>query len=152
MNKQMRIDDILATGDTAFELLPPAEQLALLRDNSVNVEENARYDVPLAETEISERKDQYLDADKRLREIADEKKSANRQFKDRMGVVEEEKDLLWTEITTKARSERGDLYSIPDYDKGQMMRFNSEGVMVDTRPLKPKERQGYITMSQRKVV
>ena len=105
---------------------------------------NESYTKTLSEEEVTERRKQLANVSIEINDIEEEKKEVIAHFKERLAQpLSDKKDLL-SAIKHKSEYRKGNLYHMDDQEKGFMYIFDEEGICVDSRLLKPTERQGRI--------
>ena len=117
------------------------ERLALLRENADKIEQRDYYK-PLTPDEIAERKSELTENSIQLADIAERKKDAMDAFKEQQKPLVEKNKLLMQEVRFKQAKVSGELFHMANHESGMMETFDESGELIETRRLKPEERQG----------
>jgi hypothetical protein len=120
----------------------------LLEANCDAVEE-VGYTRQFTPEELNERKEDLADTSISISEIENEKKQANDDFKSRLKPLEERKTTLLTELKTKSEFVKEECYKFICHDERMVGYYNSEGELVDKRPIRPQEMQKTIFSQMR---
>jgi len=105
---------------------------------------NDSYTKTLSEEEVTERRKQLANVSIEINDIEEEKKEVITEFKERLAKPLSDKKELLSTIKHKSEYRTGNLYQLDDQENGFMYIFDEEGICVDSRLLKPTERQGRI--------
>lgn len=114
--------------------------------------EEANYTKKLTEEELGFAKSKLADVSIEMDQIADEKKEAMDDFKERLKKPTADRKELLQAIKFKSVNKQGILYLIEDIEEKMMYKFDEEGICVDARPLLATERQRVIKISDSKAV
>ena len=114
--------------------------------------EEANYTKTLTEEELGFAKSKLADVSIEMDQIADEKKEAMDEFKERLKRPTLERKELLNAIKYKSVNKQGILYMIDDVEAKLMYKFDEQGVCVDVRPLLATERQRVIKLNDSKAV
>lgn len=133
-----------------FADYPAQEREALLKDNADKIEEKG-YMKAFTPDEIMEKKDSLAKAVISISNIQQEKKDANDGFKTRLKPLEIEKSTLLEEIKNKAEYVEEDCYKFIDQEAGTVRYYNSNGELVESRPIRADEKQTTIFQLQKTV-
>lgn len=123
--------------------LTPPERLRLLQENAAKVEETM-YQKHLTNDELADRRESLADNCIKFNQLEDELKEIKDTFKGQMDPLKMLNKKLLTEIKTKQQTIDGLLYHIPDFEKGIMETYDSEGYFISSRRLRPEEKQGNV--------
>lgn len=121
----------------------PQERLRIMQENAAKVEEKT-YQKVLSPDELAARREDLADNCIKLNQFEDELKEVKDEFKLKMDPLKALNKTLLTEIKTKQSSIEGTLYHIPNHEGGMMETFDSEGLLVESRRLRPEEKQGNV--------
>ena len=121
--------------------LSEKERVTILQQNADSIEETT-YQKQLTEDEKLERKDVLLKNSIQLFDLEEEKKEAVKVFKDRIDPLKKENNQLLTELRTGQAKVDGTLYHMANHEDGMMEIYDSNGEIVESRRLRPNERQG----------
>ena len=119
------------------------ERKNMLSDNADSMEE-VGYMKPFSSDEMETMKDRLSKVVIDINDIEEEKKTANDEFKLRKKPLETEKQTLLENIKNKSEYVVEDCYKFIDHEEGMVGMYNSEGQLIESRPIRPDERQ--ITM------
>lgn len=120
------------------EINDPREREQFLRDNAEGVEDLG-YTKPIPSQALEDLKARLVDNNIQLRDVRADKRAANKEYNALIKQLEEEGD----EVTGKLKS-RSEYVTEPCYkfiEDGEAGYYNSEGVLVFSRPARPEERQ-----------
>lgn len=123
--------------------LTAKERLMIMQENSAKVEKTT-YQKPLSAEDLAARREDHADNCILLSYIEDEFKEVKDEFKDKMDPLKTKNKTLLTEIKTKQSTVDGTLYHLANHDEGMMETYDSEGFLVESRRLRPEEKQGNI--------
>jgi len=104
----------------------------------------------LSDNEITEKRKSLSDVSIDINDIEEEKKEIMDEFKLRLKEPMAEKKQLLNAIKHKAEERTGNLFHIDDQENGFMYIFDEEGICIDSRPLRPTERQTKIKLLNEK--
>jgi len=135
------MDKVLGQGYKGVEL----EQF--LRDNCEKREELG-YMKRFTPEEIAEMKDQLATVSIEINDIEEEKKEAMSAFKDQLKPLTEHKTNLLGHIKKKAEFVTEDCFKFSDHTESMVGFYNSEGILVEARPMRPDEFQATIKWLQ----
>ena len=105
---------------------------------------NETYTKILSEDELIDRREKLSDVCIDIDIVEVQKKELMDEFKERLKTPKETKAELLTAIRFKSESRTGNLYHIDDQENGFMYIFDEDAVCVESRPLKPTEKQAKI--------
>ncbi len=119
------------------------ERRSFLQSNCDAVEDLG-YVKPIPSQEIDELKDRLVENNIQLRDVRADKKAANKDFNDQIKQLEDN-----NEETTKKLKERSEYVTEPCYkfvddEAKETGYYNSEGVLVYSRPSRPEELQNNV--------
>lgn len=116
------------------------ERKSMLSDNADSMEE-VGYMKPFSPDEMETMKDRLSKVVIDINDIEEEKKAANDEFKLRKKPLETEKQTLLENIKNKSEYVVEDCYKFIDQEEGMVGMYNSEGQLIESRPIRPEERQ-----------
>lgn len=116
------------------------ERKAMLSDNADSMEE-VGYMKPFSPDEMETMKDRLSKVVIDINDIDEEKKAANDEFKLRKKPLETEKQSLLENIKNKSEYVVENCYKFIDHDEGMVGMYNGEGELIESRPIRPDERQ-----------
>jgi hypothetical protein len=119
------------------------ERLQALEEASYTIDEGPYY-VPLTPEGIALRKDIVVETNNQLADLESQKKDAIKEFKEAMKPIAELLENTLTEINTKQEERRGKRFSIADFESGDMNIYDATGTLIESRRLRPTEKQGLI--------
>lgn len=114
-----------------------------LQDNATKVEQTT-YQKTLSQEELDIKREELADTCILLNAIDDEFKDMKEMFKKRTTPLKDANKQRLTEIKTKQVSLDGLLYHIPNYEDSMMEIYDGKGELVESRRLRPEEKQGRI--------
>lgn len=116
------------------------QRRALLQANCEGVEERT-YSVPISQEERSNLLEDFLDLNKELKSIEDEKTSVMKDYKKKLDDVRSKQVELSQILESNATQQKGTVYKIVDREEGIVTYISAEGVEVTTRKITPEEKQ-----------
>lgn len=119
------------------------ERLILLQENASKVEQTT-YQKTLTPEELAARREDLADDCIKLNQFEDELKDVKDDYKLKMDPLKAANKIRLTEIKTKQSTTDGTLYHIANYPESIMETYDSEGLFVSSRRLRPEEKQGNI--------
>lgn len=120
-----------------------------LRDNCDSVE-MVGYTKPFTEEELTEFKEELAQSAIEIADLETEKKEVMDDFKSKLKPLQESSRELIENLKKKARYTEEQCFKFIDYNSGQVGFYNSDGVLVDSRALRPQEMQKTIFTELRK--
>lgn len=123
-----------------FEGLSPEEKIKNLVALAAKTEKQT-YSRNLTEAEVTHLEKQHLALSRDYKRIEDEKKEVNETYKNQLKTIKTEMEEILDATSNRKKSVVGVLYSIPDYAEQLMRLYDENGDQIDTRPLKPEEKQ-----------
>lgn len=127
--------------------LSAEDRKLVLDEQSYSVEEQD-YLRPLEDNEMAILKSELAQACVQKGFIDNEFKEVKQSFKDRLKPISQQIGTAIMMLTSRMKNENGKVYLIPDYDNKMMHTITSDGTVLNSRPLKPEERQFTIGASQ----
>lgn len=124
-----------------------ADQRKLILEQNADSVEQTTYLKPLTEDEILGKKDILTDNSIRLFDIEEDKKEAMKVYKDKIDPLKKENNLLLSEIRTGQAKVAGILYHMANHDEGYMETYDENGELIQSRKLRPDEKQKTILYS-----
>lgn len=135
-----------------FEGKDPKEIRQLLEDNC-DAKEDGAYTRSLDEDEVALYKDHLSQAMVELNRYKEELDVIKESYKEKMKPLQLEVQDCLQSIKTRTIEQSGVLYLIADHDEGMMGYYDEKGELVNSRRLRPEEKQdtlqGQIRNSQR---
>lgn len=122
---------------------------SFLRDNCDAVEDLG-YTKALPTEEMEALKDRLVENNIRLRDVKADKKAANKEFNDQIKQLEESNDEVTGKLKNRSEFVCEPCYKFIDQDARQTGYYNSEGLLVYCRPIRPEEMQKTIFQQIRK--
>lgn len=116
------------------------QRRALLQANCEGVEERT-YSVPISQEERSNLLEDFLDLNKDLKSIEEEKTSVMKDYKKKLDNVRSKQVELSNILESNATQQKGAVYKIVDREEGIVTYISAEGVEVATRKITPEEKQ-----------
>ena len=124
-------------------------RIDFLRDNCDAVEDLG-YTKQLPNYEIEALKDRLVENNIQLRDVRADKKAANKEFNDQIKQLEESNDEVTGKLKAKSEFVTEACYKFVDDEKREVGYYNSEGLLVYSRPARPEELQKTIFQTLRK--
>lgn len=126
--------------ENLYQDLPPEKRIQILEDNAYKVEEG-KYSKKLNEDELNLKREALTDNYIQLNDLEDQKKAFVDTIKlQQKPLIDENKELL-QEVKTGVTIQDGILYLHDDQEAGMMHIYNELGEWIDSRRLRPDERQ-----------
>lgn len=125
------------------------EREAFLRDNSDEVVEMG-YMKPFDTDKVSELKERLSEVSIEISEVEAEKKAATTQFNAQLKPMQEEKATILRGIKERAEYVKEECYKFIDNDEKMVGYYNSEGLLIESRPARPSELQSTIHQELRR--
>lgn len=119
---------------------PEVERARFLKDNCDNVEPFG-YTRNFTQEEMDAMKDNLAEVSIELDQLSIEKKEVVAEIKSKIKPKERVKADLLTKIREKSEFVKEDCFKFIDQEAGKVGYYNSEGVLVYERGIKPDERQ-----------
>lgn len=114
-----------------------------LKDNCDSIE-NKGYMKKFKPEELTEMKEVLSELSIQINDINIEKKSANEVFKIQLKPLHLEREELRQNLKQKAKFENEPCFKFIDHENKTVEFYNSEGDMIDCRPINADEMQGTI--------
>lgn len=111
-----------------------------LEANSESIEEK-EYFRYFDQTEVAELKDELAETDIKINDIEVKKKEVNDEFSFQLKPLVLQKKEILSGIKQNGRLVTENLYKLVNWDDGQVGYYNKNGILVETRVLKPGEGQ-----------
>lgn len=121
----------------------PKERIMIMQENAAKVEVTT-YQKSLTDEELAARREDLADNCIKLNQFEDELKEVKDDFKSKMDPFKLSNKLLLTEIKTKQSTVDGTLYHMAHHEDRMMETYDSEGLLIGSRRLRPDEKQGTI--------
>lgn len=126
--------------ENLYQDLPPEKRIQILEDNAYNIEEG-KYAKKLTEDELNIKRETLTENYIKLNDLEEEKKSFVDRIKlQQKPLIDDNKELL-QEVKTGVSIQEGILYMHDDQENGMMNIYNELGEWIDSRRLRPDERQ-----------
>ncbi len=127
-----------------LELAGP-QRVQLLEANCEKIEEIG-YMKQFSPDEINSMKDELSEVAISINDIEIERKEAMKAFKLQVEPLKTVKTTLLKNIKTKAEYVRENCYKFVDFDDRMVGYYNSEGLLIEARPMRPDEGQRTINL------
>lgn len=115
-------------------------RIDFLRDNCDAVEDLG-YTKQLPNEEIEALKDRLVENNIQLRDVRADKKAANKEFNDQIKQLEESNDEVTGKLKAKSEFVTEACFKFVDTETREVGYYNSEGLLVYSRPARPEELQ-----------
>lgn len=115
-------------------------RIDFLRDNCDAVEDLG-YTKQLPNEEIEALKDRLVENNIQLRDVRADKKAANKEFDDQIKQLEESNDEVTGKLKAKSEFVTEACFKFVDTETREVGYYNSEGLLVYSRPARPEELQ-----------
>lgn len=126
--------------DPSFSQMDPKEVFDNLQGISYHYEDTV-YNRKLTEEELTVKRFDLAETSIEISKIEQKKKDAMDAFKAQLKEPNIEKNQLLKDINMKSVEEEGTLFYCDDQEEGVMYIIDQQGVCIDSRPLRAKERQ-----------
>jgi len=100
----------------------------------------------LSSAEVTEKRAELSDICIEINDVEEEKKMVVAQFTEQLKQPKLDRTMLLASIKHKSEFRRGNLYYVDDQENGFMYIFDNKGECIESRVLKPSEKQGKIKM------
>ena len=122
-----------------FEGRSPNEIKRILEDNADRIEEQ-EYFVPFTEDQLQAERENFTARSIELAAIDDEFEKIKQEFKLKMKPVINAKMAHLKNLRTKGVLQVGNVYLLANQEEGYMYKYNSDGIMIEKRRLRPDEK------------
>ena len=123
-----------------FQNVPEEEREQMLRDNADSSEEIG-YMKPFTEEEILSMMDDLAEISIEINDIEIEKKATASEFKHKLEPLTDQKKETLKSIKNKAKFVKELCYKMIDQDEQMVTYYNSIGEIVESRRIRPDEKQ-----------
>lgn len=123
------------------ELAEQKDRIQALQDSAEKIESKEYY-TPLSQGDLDLKREQFTDNSIWLGNEKAKIKELVDAHKDNIKPKADENSKLLYEITTKQEKREGILYHVPDYEARIMTVYDEAGEFVESRRLRPEEKQG----------
>lgn len=123
--------------------LTQKERLVIMQENAHKVEVTT-YQKALSSEELATRREDLADNCIKLNKLEDDLKEVKDQFKLEMDPLKNKNKVLLSEIKTKQTTVDGTLYHLSNHEDGMMETYDQDGYLVNSRRLRPEEKQGNV--------
>lgn len=120
--------------------IPDDKRASFLRDNCDKIEE-VGYMKPFTPEEITQKKDELSEVAIKINDIESEKKETLKDINSKLEPLTEQKAELLKDIKTKAEWITEDCYQFINQEEKLVGYYNSQGIMIASRPTRPEENQ-----------
>lgn len=128
-----------------FESESEAVRKQMLHDNCDAIE-SIGYTRSFTPEELAEKKDQLSEVCIEAAEIEEQKKLMVDEFKAKLKPFNERKTLLLGHLKHKSEYVKEDCYKMIDHEEGMVGYYNSNGDLIESRPVNADERQKRIPL------
>lgn len=115
-------------------------RVQFLKDNCEKIEQKG-YMKRFSPEEIDVMKSELTEISIEINDIETAKKNANKGFKDQLDPLVEQKVELVQNLKKKAVFKEEDCFKFSDFSTKEIGYYNSDGLLVDVRPMRPEEHQ-----------
>lgn len=129
--------------------LSDEDRQQLLQGESMPGHEEQVYPRMLSEAEIAAEEKAVAQYSIHIAAIKDEMAEAMKVFKDRLKPLQASFLASLGAVKTGSVQEKGKVYRIPDYDNRMVHVISEHGTVIQTRQIKPEERQYFFTTSHK---
>lgn len=123
------------------EITDPVERLELLKQNADKAEKTTYYR-ELTQDELDSKREQFVDNAIRVSSLEDELTDYKEKYKALIKPHKDENSVLQVEIKTGKAEVNGTLFHMANHSEGYMETYDENGEMVQSRRLRPDEKQG----------
>lgn len=117
-----------------------ANRASFLKDNCDKIEEIG-YMKSFTPDQITQKKDELSEVAIKINDIEREKKETLKDIKQQLEPLTEQKTGLLKDIKTKAEWVTEDCYQFINQEEKLVGYYNSQGIMIASRPTRPEENQ-----------
>lgn len=126
--------------DPTFGKLSPEEIKANLEGLCYEVKEES-YTKQLTDADLAERKTDLAEISIEISELEYEKKQINQELRAKIKGPKAQRQELLDVIKHRSEHRKGKLFLVDEPESNMMYYFDTEGVCVHARPIKPSEKQ-----------
>lgn len=119
---------------------PPVQRVQFLKDNCEKIDEIG-YMKQFTPEEIAGFKDQLAEVSIEINDIDEEKREVMKSFKAQLEPLTDLRTSLLGHIKKKAEFVNEDCFKFVDHQDKIVGYYNSEGILVEARPMRPDEGQ-----------
>lgn len=119
------------------------DRLMLLQETAAKVEQGT-YQKVLDDDDLAGRREDLADNCIKLNKLEDELKEYKDDYKAQMEPLKNHNKTLLQEIKTKQTTKMGTLFHLANYEDGVMETYDQDGDFINSRRLRPDEKQGQI--------
>lgn len=123
-----------------FTNLSRVERIQRLKDNADKIEIKG-YMKPFDENQIGQYKDCLAETSIQLNDLAEEKKEFLAEIKEKVKPLESDRKKILKDIKQRSAFVEEQCYMFIDHDRGEVGYYNANGDLVDSRGIRPEERQ-----------
>lgn len=123
--------------------LTAKERLMIMQENAAKVQQTS-YQKSLPADELAARREDLADNCIKLNSFEDELREVKDDFKLKMDPLKLTNKTLLTEIKTKQSTVEGTLFHLANHEDSMMEIYDNEGYLIESRRLRPEEKQGNI--------
>lgn len=120
--------------------LSPKERTIALQEHASKIDQTT-YQKPLSADELALRREDFVDNCEKLGKFEDELKAIKDDYKLKTEPLTRINKILLGEIKTRQTTVDGILYRLANQDEGMMETYDADGFLVETRRLRPEEKQ-----------
>ena len=128
--------------------LPPHELHTALEGECFRVEEQ-NYMKPLTEQELADFRAQFSQTSIDIDALKEELDQVKAKIKEKLNPLSEKNRVALSAIRHRGVFTKGKVYLMPDHENRVMHIVSSEGIVIDSRMMKPEERQYTISHNQK---
>ena len=119
---------------------PIEKRAQILRDSCDQIEER-HYTRKFEQSEINERREELAEVSIQINTIAQELKEITADYKGRLKPKEERRGRILDELKAGGEYVKSECYKFVDPDTGEAGWYSPEGYLLESRLMKPEERQ-----------
>lgn len=132
-----------------FAEVPPAQRLQVLRDNC-DGQETTSYLKDLTDEELDIKRETLTTNCIKVNHLEEELKGIKAGFKAEIDPLKEETRELCRQVETKKEEVKGTLFHFADHEASVMNTYDEAGEFVQSRRLKPEEKQARLFVAHGK--
>lgn len=129
--------------------LSEEDRLALLQGESMPGVEEQIYPRMLSEAEIAANEKALAQYSIQIASIKEEMADAVKVYKDKLKPLQASFSIAIDAVKNGSVQEKGKVYRIPDYENRMVHVISEHGTVIQTRQIKPEERQYFFTTSHK---
>lgn len=136
---------------TMFADVPPENRLRMLMDNCDSRDET-KYMKDLSQEELDVKRETLTTNYININDLDEELAIIKASFKERTEPLKQENKTLLAQVKTRKEEVKGVIFNFADHEEGMMNTFDEGGDLIQSRRLRPDERQAKLFVAGGKAV